>query len=879
LIVTNYNTRIETISNDIVQYAASQGDTLFAMIDCKWDFPWGDIKEKSENFVVEKMLENDSYILPDAKKGETPSPAYTLLGENFEKEQPISHENILKWANYIIGLWDIHQKRPLKEHKEDFDKIKYECCVKINSKYLLNDGKDKQPIENKQRKKATSKAPPSGDGNQNDEGDSNSDDDDDSNDLLKDLIHDGIMPSFAFPLDVCNFHAEGSKYPEWGGTTRVRVQYASTSQSMKVALSEYAPGRRLVIKKYGYEVRGLYIPHKEWSDPINRGRDFLSSKDSIEVDNLRRMRWYNRCDYKGCNWVWKFTDLPFNSQKPLPGNHGNDVSINDYWTEKGCPACNSRGSTDGGDLRSTLFITPFGFSPEVIPHDAKGQAVRKFEPLRLSKQTTPTKSEKASLMRPEDNSVLTADLDSGERIHAQLPSPLLGGSEGDEDDLIENWPLERDVQGWGRLKLCTMRKDEDGESISEMIMVNRGSKAMGYTICYDCARIRHVGSEKDGPEVFIGAGDARQISGHHRPYIITKHEIYGSYEGDKIGPAFKQAQSRCNGDYFLNPLVDTDFSNEEEGVALGFTFRTDLVSLRLVIDDPLNHHITSRVEFRKAMNAVTEAFVTAMQETLELVDREIQGGYRLSYNLLEVGGRTDVIVDIYAYDDVSGGAELVTGVIPDGDDDSLLLDVLRIMAKILGGERCISGEEGEGCDEACIGCLLDFRNKGMHGRMSRKLGHQLFRLIESDLSPSPDDCDILFDSRAVEKTPRYRLYQSLQSILNNVIDIEIIEVPSQNGRPSFALAKASKNGKELYIHTYSMLVTDDSCPERERAESYIEGEEGCRARPDNSNAFLNRDSDSAKGRYMIKSFEVLEDSPQSILDYFVAPSQYDDDGV
>ena len=58
--------------------------------------------------------------------------------------------------------------------------------------------------------------------------------------LLEHLLRAGVTPSFAFPLDVCQFEAEGLE--SWD-----TKKLASTSQDLRVALRGYSPGRILMI--------------------------------------------------------------------------------------------------------------------------------------------------------------------------------------------------------------------------------------------------------------------------------------------------------------------------------------------------------------------------------------------------------------------------------------------------------------------------------------------------------------------------------------------------------------------------------------------------------------------------------------------------------
>lgn len=74
---------------------------------------------------------------------------------------------------------------------------------------------------------------------------------------LLDVCFDrGLLPSYAFPTDLCSFVIQ-----EWDKTnSRWRVNVKERPQMAKAqALSEYAPGRLLVVNKQTYRVGGIFI--------------------------------------------------------------------------------------------------------------------------------------------------------------------------------------------------------------------------------------------------------------------------------------------------------------------------------------------------------------------------------------------------------------------------------------------------------------------------------------------------------------------------------------------------------------------------------------------------------------------------------------------
>lgn len=80
-----------------------------------------------------------------------------------------------------------------------------------------------------------------------------------------DLCFDhGLLPSYAFPTDLCGFVIQewDKSSPQW------RVSVAERPQLSKVqALSEYAPGRLLVVKKKTYRVGGVFVEGPPSANP------------------------------------------------------------------------------------------------------------------------------------------------------------------------------------------------------------------------------------------------------------------------------------------------------------------------------------------------------------------------------------------------------------------------------------------------------------------------------------------------------------------------------------------------------------------------------------------------------------------------------------
>ena len=90
------------------------------------------------------------------------------------------------------------------------------------------------------------------------EGDTSAEDatEDDPGGLLDLCFDHGLLPSYAFPTDLCSFVIQ-----EWDkSNSRLRVSVKERPQLAKAqALSEYAPGRLLVVNKQTYRVGGIFV--------------------------------------------------------------------------------------------------------------------------------------------------------------------------------------------------------------------------------------------------------------------------------------------------------------------------------------------------------------------------------------------------------------------------------------------------------------------------------------------------------------------------------------------------------------------------------------------------------------------------------------------
>ncbi|SOC37079.1 DEAD/DEAH box helicase [Ureibacillus acetophenoni] len=133
------------------------------------------------------------------------------------------------------------------------------------------------------------------------------------------LFNYGFLPSYAFPVDLTSFYIQKKENKEIILEQQPQLQ-------LNRALSEYAPGRMLVVNKKKYRVGGIFNP-------------YLKNPFSDEVNHqLDEVVYCDRCH---------FTKL-------------------EQFAETKCPTCNAK-------LKRMSYMRPTGFSPE------KGRELQEFD--------------------------------------------------------------------------------------------------------------------------------------------------------------------------------------------------------------------------------------------------------------------------------------------------------------------------------------------------------------------------------------------------------------------------------------------------------------------------------------------------------------------
>ena len=143
--------------------------------------------------------------------------------------------------------------------------------------------------------------------------------------LLDCLLEKAILPTYSFPRNVVGFDVEDP--------TNCDHLLQRPERSLDVAVSEYAPGRELVINKKTYVAGGIYT-HASRRSKIEENRKHPASPYFKSRDYRSEIYF---CSNTACAWMGT-----------------RDSLANDY----GCPFCG------GHELERKELLKPWGFAPE-----------------------------------------------------------------------------------------------------------------------------------------------------------------------------------------------------------------------------------------------------------------------------------------------------------------------------------------------------------------------------------------------------------------------------------------------------------------------------------------------------------------------------------
>ncbi len=134
--------------------------------------------------------------------------------------------------------------------------------------------------------------------------------------LLDVLFEEGILPTYSFPRNVVRFYIDKEK--------GVGIEQ-SPERALDIALSEYAPGRLLVVNKKSYISGGIYDHFTKYKYKFNAAEPWLGISDYYKDVYC--------CENEHCGWFGMETD------------------------PSSCPLCSSR-------VTRQKVIKPWGFAPQ-----------------------------------------------------------------------------------------------------------------------------------------------------------------------------------------------------------------------------------------------------------------------------------------------------------------------------------------------------------------------------------------------------------------------------------------------------------------------------------------------------------------------------------
>lgn len=142
-------------------------------------------------------------------------------------------------------------------------------------------------------------------------------DDNSSKKVLYTLLEAGIFPTYSFSKDVVGFYVEDDK-----GKKIIQ----KPERSLDMAISEYAPGRIIVINKETYKSGGIYNFHSKFKPDAL----YHPAKSYFDTKDYFRPLYY--CSEQSCNWMGL-----------------NETEI--------CPFCGKN------SIQQTFLLKPWGFAP------------------------------------------------------------------------------------------------------------------------------------------------------------------------------------------------------------------------------------------------------------------------------------------------------------------------------------------------------------------------------------------------------------------------------------------------------------------------------------------------------------------------------------
>jgi hypothetical protein len=574
--------------------------------------------------------------------------------------------------------------------------------------------------------------------------------------LLDFLSKRHLLPTFNLPTDAVPFIV---RTRDRSSKEKILV---NMSTGLEQALTQYGPGKELMVKKEEYVSHGLYLDF-----PLRPSIDKLNEcPTDIEKDKLRLSVALNRFR------LW-YDEALINQEDEF-----NEIT----WLHM-CDNQNCRNTIDHTGTRDTISIEDFS-----IDEKCKFCAIGSYI-------TTP-------LLRPPGFAPLVSS-EKGDHIKPN--------SESYSHVLSTRWPTQLTDQEM-HLPWTDLAEDRflmNFQKGSSLININGGRESevaelSGFSFCRDCG---YLGTEPTGVK-----------ASHERPYAIVSRDNSG-IRTTEIKNKFKtQMRSKCGPP---EEGMDNRFSISSGGVDynrlfLGRRFKSDVLIFR--INWPSTNELIP-FDDNKMLNIARKAATSLAQSMIRsLTEGGVEG---ISIQTSDIGADVRMFVederrgwDIFIYETADGGIGLleaihqrILSVYNDGSPINNL-PALEMAIDILEGRYCstdipdtngtLHSISNRPCDSICHGCLLDFTTQFMQDRLDREIGADLLRYAIYGL-------EHLRDSKISRTDSLISLYRLLCREINPE---KIQKIPFMENKQSFSGPDSVEFDTEDTLY-YEKLIIDD----------------------------------------------------------------------
>ena len=191
------------------------------------------------------------------------------------------------------------------------------------------------------------------------------DDENQEKSILDTFLESGIFPTYSFPRDVVGFYVEDEK-----GKSIVQ----KPERALDIAISEYAPGRLVVVNKNTYKSGGIYSFHSKFrpEGQEHPARLFFESKNREYFKDL----YY--CDDSACNWM----GLHYQRKCPFCGKE--TIQQQKMLKPWGFAPVNGTSAREAGTEAEMSYAEEPCYS--ITPKESEMKRARGFDYLRFSKR-------------------------------------------------------------------------------------------------------------------------------------------------------------------------------------------------------------------------------------------------------------------------------------------------------------------------------------------------------------------------------------------------------------------------------------------------------------------------------------------------------------